>query len=139
MGVLLIILGIVACAGALPLSDNPTLSISTAVPTGQAAVVGLPPPTEYTLPNEDDEILTRKLEIQKKRKEILYGPSLVGETSFFPSGQLGDQISQRDQSLWLNDSAPVVQSAFQEAAAALEDIQSVLDSPVFLDCPYSCR
>ncbi|KAH7146704.1 lipoxygenase [Dactylonectria estremocensis] len=124
MGALLVILGTVACAGAPPLSDSPPSSVSAEVPTGQAADIGLPSPTGYTLPNEDDEILIRKLEIQKKRKEILYGPSLIGETSFFPSGQLGDQISQRDQSLWLQDSAPVVQAAFQEAAAALEDIQS---------------
>lgn len=74
--------------------------------------------------------MIRKLEIEKKQKEILYGQSLIGKTSFYPSGELGDQISRRDQSLWLQDSAPVVQATIQEAAAALEDVQSVFDSPV---------
>ncbi|KAF9769304.1 hypothetical protein IL306_013292 [Fusarium sp. DS 682] len=123
MGALLIILGIVTCVGALPLSDSPSSSIPEEVPAGQTADIGLPLPTEFTLPNEDDEILIRKLEIRKKRKEILYGPSLIGKTSFFMSGPLGDQISQRDQSLWARDAAPVVQAASHEAAAALHDIQ----------------
>lgn len=137
MGALLIILGVVACVGALPLSDSPPSSIPEEVPAGQAADIGLPLPTEFTLPNEDDEILIRKLEIRKKRKEILYRPSLIGKTSFFLSGPLGDQISQRDQSLWARDAAPVVQAASHEAAAALHDIQVVLDPPFFLDFSYS--
>ncbi len=130
MGALLMILGAVAYAGALPLSSSPSSSTSAEVPTGQANGIVLPSPTGFSLPNEDDKVLTRKLEIQQKRKDILYGPSLIGKISFFPSGPLGDQISQRDQSLWVHDFSPVVQSASQEAAAALEDIKRVLDSPV---------
>ncbi|EGU80482.1 hypothetical protein FOQG_18345 [Fusarium oxysporum f. sp. raphani 54005] len=123
MVALLIFLGIFTCVETLPLSDSPSSYIPEEVPSSQTADIGLPPPTEFTLPNEDDEILIRKLNIQKTRKEILYGPSLIGKTSFFISGPLGDQISQRDQTLWSRDAAPVVQAVSHDAAAALHDIQ----------------
>src|SRR6478736_1425204 len=133
MVALLIFLGIFTCVETLPLSDSPSSYIPEEVPSSQTADIGLPQPTEFTLPNEDGEILIRKLNIQKTLKEILYGPSLIGKTSFFISGPLGDQISQRDQTLWSRDAAPVVQAVSHDAAAALHDIQIVLDPPYFLD------
>ena len=93
----------------------PTSSTSAATST----------PTKYTLPQNDDDTGLRKLEIEQIRSGVIYGPSLIGETSFFPSGALGSQLSLRDQSQWANDSIFVQQAAAKEAAAVLQTIKDV--------------
>ncbi|KAK1475339.1 manganese lipoxygenase [Colletotrichum abscissum] len=98
-------------------SPSVTTALSpTTVSTQQAA------PTKYTLPNEDNDLSSRAEEIKVKQQAITYGEPLIGDTSFFPNGSLGTQISLRDQSLWLKDSEHVARFAINESAAALEDI-----------------
>ncbi|KAK1447540.1 manganese lipoxygenase [Colletotrichum melonis] len=98
-------------------SPSVTTALSpTTVSTQQAA------PTKYTLPNEDNDLSSRAEEIKLKQQVITYGEPLIGDTSFFPNGSLGTQISLRDQSLWLKDSEHVARFAINESAAALEDI-----------------
>lgn len=125
---LLMLASLVTLASTIPLIENSDSSSISNISSTYSVNVDLPIPTKYTLPSDDVDLLTRKQEIKVKQKDILYGPSIIGETSFFPSGGLGDQISQRDQGQWVKDSEFVVQSALSESAAALEDIQKVLDA-----------
>lgn len=105
-------------------TSSTSLSATTTVnPT--TASTQQPAPTRYTLPNEDSDRSSRAEEIKLKQQITTYGEPLIGDTSFFPNGSLGTQISLRDQSLWLKDSEPVARFAINESAAALEDITKV--------------
>ncbi|KAH7303981.1 lipoxygenase [Stachybotrys elegans] len=75
------------------------------------------------LPQDDSNVSARIGEVEQRQTVILYGPSLIGNTSFFPTGTLGSQLSLRDQQQWANDSAFVQQAAAQEAAVVLQAIQ----------------
>ncbi|KXH64208.1 manganese lipoxygenase [Colletotrichum salicis] len=108
----------IASANALS-SHSPS---ATAALSSAPVSTRTPVPTQYTLPNEDSDFSSRADEIKLKQQDIIYGEPLIGDTSFFPNGSLGTQISLRDQSLWLKDSEPVAQYAISESAAALEDI-----------------
>lgn len=57
----------------------------------------------YVLPIFDTNSLERFEEIQVNRKGYQYGPPLLGNTSFFPTGVLGDAMVQRDKQLWFRD------------------------------------
>ncbi|KAI9166385.1 Manganese lipoxygenase [Paramyrothecium foliicola] len=89
------------------------------------AIAAAAPSTKYTLPQHDaeEEQTLRRQEIEQKQADILYGPSLIGETSFYPAGPVGKQISVRDQLQWRNDSAFVQQAAAKEAVAVAKAIQ----------------
>ncbi|KAI6359034.1 hypothetical protein MCOR25_007179 [Pyricularia grisea] len=56
--------------------------------------------TIFTLPCNDKDPVTRTSEIEQKQAQLLYGPSLLGNTAPFPAGPLGNNISERDQKLW---------------------------------------
>ena len=72
----------------------------------------------FTLPGKD-EYSTRTLEIEKKRQGYLYGPSLLGNTSYFPTGVLGDAMVQKHIKDWLDDAAWITAVVEKEANAAL--------------------
>ncbi len=48
------------------------------------------------LPMSSGDPAQRAQEIQLKRQGYLYGPSVMGNSSFFPTGTLGDAMVQRD-------------------------------------------
>ncbi|KAK1141898.1 hypothetical protein N8T08_008411 [Aspergillus melleus] len=76
----------------------------------------------YYLAMFDPKPWERLSEIQLARAGYLYGPPLLGNTSSFPTGILGDAMVARDRALWFKDVEYVTQNVYPElekAAAAL--------------------
>ncbi|OJJ96370.1 hypothetical protein ASPACDRAFT_34675 [Aspergillus aculeatus ATCC 16872] len=87
----------------------------------------------YSLPMFDLQPWERVDEIHLARQGYLYGPPLLGNTSFFPTGVLGDAMVARDRAQWFKDVEYVtdnVYSELQKAAGTLMKaggIQSLTD------------
>jgi hypothetical protein len=81
-------------------------------------------PRDLSLPQNDANIELRTEQISAKQDRILYGPSLLGNTSFFPIGENGTAIVNRDFALWAADAMPVQNASALEAADALKDINA---------------
>lgn len=103
-------------------ADNTSASVA---PSQNVSGAAPPELVVYTLPCEDGNSTARTAEIRLKQATLLYGPSLLGNASFFPGGPLGDAISLRDQTVW--EGAAVVQSlrAFTDAAKVAANIKQV--------------
>lgn len=83
---------------------------------------------KFTLPTEDNSPSMRVLEIQQKRHGYLYGPSLLGNTSYFPSGVSGQAMVQQHMDEWLQDASwltNVVEEEENAAAATLKKASSI--------------
>jgi len=83
---------------------------------------------KMVLPMYDDEPWKRISNIQKKQRGYLYGPSLLGNTSFFPAGNLGQLMAQQDGEKWRSDAAWIVSNVAKEsklAAAALTKVITI--------------
>lgn len=83
------------------------------------------PIQQLSLPNEDIDPYSRRREVEVKRTGFLYGPSLLGNSSYFPTGVLGNAMVQQHQDQWYEDAAWLVETAGEEAAAAMAAIQDV--------------
>ena len=57
----------------------------------------------FVLPVFDINWSERYKEIHSNREGYLYGSPLLGNTSYFPTGILGDAMVQRDKQLWFRD------------------------------------
>lgn len=57
----------------------------------------------YVLPIFDNNAPERFEEIRLNRQGFLYGAPLLGNTSFFPTGVLGDAMVEKDKNLWFQD------------------------------------
>lgn len=132
MRVLVWIAGLAPLAVAVPSSSYRVVVAARADNTSASVapsqnVSGAAPPEliVYTLPCEDGNSTARTAEIRLKQATLLYGPSLLGNASYFPGGPLGDAISLRDQTVW--EGAAVVQSlrAFTDAAKVAANIKQV--------------
>lgn len=77
------------------------------------------------LPSEDLDPSYRRREVEVRKNGFLYGPSRLGNSSYFPAGVLGDAMVQQHQDKWYADAAWLVNTVSEEAAAALSNIQSV--------------
>ena len=76
----------------------------------------------YVLPMFDPNPAARATELVKNRAGYLYGPSLIGNSSFFLTGELGDQLVQSDIALWNQDAAPVRAAVQAEATPVLQSV-----------------
>ncbi|PWY93119.1 putative arachidonate 5-lipoxygenase [Aspergillus sclerotioniger CBS 115572] len=77
---------------------------------------------QYSLPMFDLQPWERVEEVRLAREGYLYGPPLLGNTSFFPTGVLGDAMVARDRAQWFRDVEYVTNNVYPEsdqAAAAL--------------------
>ncbi|KAF7165183.1 hypothetical protein CNMCM5623_009449 [Aspergillus felis] len=77
---------------------------------------------QYTLPMFDIKPWERVYEVRLAREGYLYGPPLLGNTSFFPTGVLGDAMVARDKAAWFRDVEYVSNNVYPEwnkAATAL--------------------
>lgn len=83
------------------------------------------PVQRLLLPREDLDPFYRRKEVEVRQGGFLYGPSRLGNSSFFPTGVLGDAMVQQHQDKWYEDAAWLVNTVSEEAAAALSTIQSV--------------
>ena len=87
----------------------------------------------YTLPLSDSTWAARFREVRINREGYHYGPPLLGNTSFFPTGPLGDAMVQRDKQLWLRDAQFVTDNVEKELPLAGQALAAVLQTP-FLVC-----
>ena len=89
---------------------------STCLPSGRQQILspdapGFPNREEsFVLPVFDINWAERYEEIHVNREGYLYGPPLLGNTSFFPTGVLGEAMVQRDKQLWFRDVAYVTEN-----------------------------
>ncbi|KAI3130413.1 hypothetical protein CBS147326_5911 [Penicillium roqueforti] len=77
---------------------------------------------KYSLPMFDTRSWERVDEIRLARAGYIYGPPLLGNTSFFPTGVLGEAMVARDRVAWFKDVEYVTNNVYLEldkAAAAL--------------------
>jgi hypothetical protein len=81
---------------------------------------------QYTLPMSDVKPWERVYEIRLAREGYLYGPPLLGNTSLFPTGVLGDAVVARDRAEWFRDVEYVTNNVYPEldkAATALAKVR----------------
>lgn len=93
-----------------------------AVPSGSRNLQRRNGTEPYSLPTLDANASERKAAIQVKADTFLYGPSVAGNTSFWPTGSLGNSTTKADFSALLADGQPqvaAVQAGQQAAAAAI--------------------
>ena len=106
----------------------------TCAPLEQAVLsnaprVGIPegtPDNGFLLPMFDTEVHSRAEEIRFNREGFLYGPSLLGNASVFPTGALGEAMVKRDKQLWFRDVGYVTEKVnnheWPKAARALAEV-----------------
>ena len=79
----------------------------------------------YTLPASEPNPAARAAELTRNRAGYQYGPSKIGNSSFFLSGPLGDQLVQTEIADW-NKSAASIQAGVQtDASLALQNLVAV--------------
>lgn len=79
----------------------------------------------YVLPEFDINQAGRAEEIRVNREGFQYGPPLLGNTSYFPTGVLGDAMVAKDKELWFRDVAYVTENVYQEWPAAAQALAQV--------------
>ena len=72
---------------------------------------------QYVLPMFEMDVPARSRQLQAQREGYLYGPPLMGNTSFFPTGKLGDKLVQEEVK-------PFITEIEQIDALILEDQKS---------------
>ncbi|GAP93054.1 putative manganese lipoxygenase [Rosellinia necatrix] len=82
-----------------------------------------PPEQRFLLPIEDPDPFSRRREVEYRRAGFLYGPSLLGNSSYFPTGILGDAIVQQHQEQWYKNAGWLVETVGGETAAALAAVE----------------
>ena len=80
---------------------------------------------KYVIPVFDPKPSDRADEIKRNRKGYLYGASLIGNTSYFPTGDLGDPMVKEHLDLWYKDAAWVSQKVVDEYQSVAATISSV--------------
>lgn len=68
----------------------------------------------------------RTAEIQNNRAGYQYGPSLMGNSSFFPTGALGDQLVKNEVNQWHQDYTPMILTIESEAGPVGETVLTVM-------------
>ena len=79
----------------------------------------------YVLPMYDPNPAARAAELARNRAGYQYGPSLIGNSSFFLTGTLGDQLVNSEIALWNQDATPVRAAIRAEATPVLGAIRAV--------------
>lgn len=121
------------CAAAsLFKQDSSRTSLKTLQPDSVDQSHFLPDQARFTPSSKDDVHLIRVREIQQNRQGYLYDPSLLGITSYFPTGLLGDAMVKPHIVSWLRDAAWVDHAAVEEASAAAAAAKEV-SSTTFLN------
>jgi hypothetical protein len=83
----------------------------------------------FSLPMSDSDPTARAQAIAIKRQSFLYGPSIAGNTSFYPTGPLGNTISQNDTDAFFamqNIIVADMQSDAVTAGAAIEQVSWII-------------
>lgn len=80
---------------------------------------------KLVLPQRDVDSFIRKGEVDLHRQGYLYGPSLLGNISFFPTGPLGNPMVQQHQDTWYADAAWLTDMVNKEIVTALATLERV--------------
>lgn len=83
------------------------------------------PKQRLLLPIEDPDLFPRRMEVMYRQAGFLYGPSLLGNSSYFPTGLLGDVMAKQHQDQWYEDAMWLVDTVHEEEVAVLAAIQQV--------------
>lgn len=91
--------------------------------------------SRIVLPIFDSEPLRRKREIERKQEGFQYGTSLLGNTSYFPAGDLGNAMVQKDQEEWYADAEWLKNAVYKDAELAGQALYrvSARESPLSLN------
>lgn len=103
-------------------------------------VLGLAPPisnpslvspkyveSSYSLPQLDPNPSQRRGEVALNHAGFLYGPPLIGNSSYFPTGTLGGPRVNEDVAAFLQNAAFITQSIEEERTAVVQKITQVLN------------
>ena len=96
-------------------------------------VLGLAPPIsnpslwspKFSLPQFDPNPSIRVQEVAIERAGFLYGPPLIGNSSFFPAGTLGGQRVEADVVAFTQNAAFINQSIENERGSVVQKITQV--------------
>lgn len=80
---------------------------------------------EATLPMNDADRAERAREIETTRSGFLYGPSRLGNTSFYPAGPLGNAVVQADVEGGRVDAAAILKAVREDLAAVNKTMREV--------------
>ena len=80
------------------------------------------PLRNLTLPIYDPVPSRRADEVERNRMGYLYGQSLIGNSSYFPSGILGKQLVGEHLDSWYADATRVVDVTANESEAVMESL-----------------
>lgn len=101
----------------------PKLSQDISQPSNES-VVGSPNET-YFLPMFDPGPLERSEELKRNQAGYIYGPSLIGNTSYFPTGTLGSELVAKDLAMWEQDAVYIQKAIAEDAPLAREALSNV--------------
>ena len=108
---------LLACSGLVlgltPATSNPSLTSPKYVAP------------RYTLPQFDRNTSQRLHEVALNHAGFLYGPPLIGNSSFFPTGTLGDQRVNADVVAFTQNAAFITQSIEAEQGAVVQKVTQV--------------
>jgi hypothetical protein len=79
----------------------------------------------YSLPDKHDHSALRAQAIRLKRDNFIYGPSIAGNTSFWPTGPLGDATVQTQFAALVADGAPQRAAVQADSATAVQAVIAV--------------
>ena len=83
---------------------------------------------KYTLPQFDPNPSQRLEEVALNHAGFLYGPPLIGNSSFFPTGNLGGARVSEDVVAFVQNAASITQSIEAEQGAVVQKVTQVLDT-----------
>ena len=79
----------------------------------------------FVLPFSDSSWADRFLDIRRNRDGYQYGPPLLGNTSFFLTGILGEARVRNDKQLWFRDVQYITENVNEELPLAGQDLATV--------------
>ena len=88
----------------------------------------------FVLPFSESSWADRFLETRRNRDGYQYGPPLLGNTSFFPTGILGEARVRNDKQLWFQDVQFIIENVNKEwslASQALATVGPLQDTPFY--------
>ena len=118
-----ILTGLFACSGLVLGLTPPTSNPSLVSPTNVEP--------KYTLPQFDRNPSQRREEVASNHAGFLYGPSLIGNSSFFPAGTLGGQRVNADIAVFTENAAFITQSIEAERSAVVQKVTLVRNTYIY--------
>ena len=79
----------------------------------------------YVLPQFDPNPLQRAQEVTVNHAGFLYGPPLIGNSSFFPAGTLGGQRVKADVVAFTKGAAFITQAIEKESPTVVQKVTQV--------------